>query len=200
MVGSDSAVVSSKELSSIFKLNSLNSVRPSVDYILSQDTVWKDSGYENLLYTKTAFEEGNKLFKSQFGQSSLEIIKDADPEQYYITMLNHNYGNSPTRKDINWSEVEGVGTAEKEASASKYYEYYVDEEAAAYMLSNNFNVLYSRKGSAFRYEEHLVVNATDTGSMVEYDEEGKLIRGLKYNETMRPDKIQKQDMKKFWYR
>ena len=200
MVGSDSVVVSSKELSSIIKLSSLNSVRPSVDYILSQDTVWKDSGYEDLLYAKTTLEEGDKLFKSQFGQSSLAIVKDIAPEQYYITMFNHNYGNSSTRKDINWSEVEGVGTAEEEGSASKYYKYYVDEEEAAYMLSDSFNVLYSREGSAFAYEDHLVVNVSDAKKMLEYDSDGRVIRGLSYKETVKPAKIQKQNMKKFWYR
>ena len=197
MVSSDSVVVSSKELSSIIKVNSLNSARPSIGYILSQDTVWKDSGYENLLYTKAASEEGDKLFKSQFGQSSLEVVKGGDPEQYYI---NHNYGNSSTRKDISWSETEGVGTAKKAASASKYYKYYVDEEAANYMLNDNFTVPYSREGSAFSYAEHLIVNAPDAKSMTEYDKEGRMIRGLAYNKAIKPDKIQKQDMKKFWYR
>lgn len=200
MVGSDSAVVSSKELSSIIKINSLNSVRPDVDYILSQDTVWADSGYESLLYTKVVSEEGDKLFKSQFGQSSLEIVKDAEAEQYYITMLNHNYGNSSTRKDINWSEVEGVGTKKKEASTSKYYKYYIDEDASIYMLTDSFNVPYSTEGSLFTYGTHLVVNAAEQGILNEYDKDGKLIRGLEYKEKSKPYKVQKQDMKGFWYR
>ncbi len=200
MIGSDSAIVSSKELSSIIKINSLNSVKPSVAYILAQDTVWKDSEYESLVYAKAASEEGDKLFKSQFGQSSLEIIKDVAPEQYYIAMLNHNYGDSSTRKDLNWEEVEGVGTKKKDASASKYYKYYVDEEAGIYMLSGSFNVPYSTKGSLYSYEEHLVVNTPDAKSVNEYDKDGRLIRGLEYGSKNKPVKVQKQDMKEFWYR
>ena len=200
MVGGDSVVVSSKELSSIIKVDGLNSAKPSVDYILSQDTVWKDSEYENLLYAKTTSEEGDKLFKSQFGQGSLEVVKDAVTEQYYITMFNHNYGNSSTRKDLDWAEVEGVGTKKKDAAASKYYKYYVDEEASIYMLSDSFNVPYSTNGSLFSYGEHFVINTPDAKCVNEYDKEGRLIRGLEYGGKNKPVRVQKQDMKAFWYR
>ena len=200
MIGADSVVVSAKELSSIIKVNGVNSEKPSVDYILSQDTVWRDSEYESLLYSKTASEEGDKLFKSQFGQSSLEVIKDAAAEQYYITMLNHNYGHSSTRKDLDWAEVEGVGTRKKDAAASKYYQYYVDEEAAMYMLSDSFNVPYSTGGSLFSYKGHFIVNTPDAKCVNEYDKEGRLIRGLSYSNKSKPAVVQKQDMKAFWYR
>ncbi len=200
MINGDSVVVSSKELSSIIKINSLNSARPMIDYILSQDTIWKDTAYESLLYAKSVSEEGDKLFKSQFGQSSLEVVKDAATEQYYIVMLNHNYGNSATRKDLDWSEVEGVGTKNKEASASKFYQFYVDEEAAIYMLSDSFNVPYSKEGSLFQYGGHVVINTPDAGCVNEYDKEGRLIRGLGYSSESEPAVVQKQDMKEFWYR
>lgn len=200
MTGSDSVVVSSKELSSIIKVNSINSAKPSIGYILAQDTVWNGSGYEELLYTKTVSEEGDKLFKSQFGQSSLEIVKDALSEQYSILMLNHNYGNSSTRKDIKWSETEGVGTAKKAASASKYYRYDIDEAAQTYMLTDSFNVPYSKEGSLYSYETHFVVSGAKEGFVNEYDKDGKLIRGLTYKEKSSPYKVQKQSMKEFWYR
>ncbi len=199
MTGSDSILVSSKELSSIIKVSNINSVRPAISYILAQDTVWTGSGYESLLYTKTAMEEGDKLFKSQFGQSSLHVVKDAASEQYYVTMLNHNYGNSKTRKDIKWFQIEGVGTNKKEASSSKYYEYLVTEGEASYMLTNNFSVPYSREGNLYSYNDHFIVNAQDEKMLGEYDKEGNLIRGLTYKKKSMLYKIQKHDMKSFWY-
>lgn len=200
MTGSDSILVSSKELSSIIKVSQINSIRPKVTYILSQDTVWAKSGYESLLYNKIVLEEGVRNFKNQFGQSSLSILKEKGAEQYSVVMLNHNYANSSTRGDIKWKEVEGIGTKDKKASASKYYEYLISEEENTYALTNNFALPYSKEGSLFLYDTHVVVNVQDKNTLYEYDEEGKLIRGLEYKEKNMAYKIQKQSMKEFWYR
>ena len=200
MTASDSILISSKELSSIIKVSQINSIRPKVSYILSQDTVWANSGYESLLYNKVVLEDGEKDFKNQFGQSSLSILKEKGAEQYSVVMLNHNYANSSTRGDIRWTEVEGIGTKDKEASASKYYEYLVSEKDNTYALKKQLSLPYSKEGSFFTYDTHFVVNAQDKKTLYEYDDEGKLIRGLEYKEKNMAYKIQKQNMKEFWYR
>ncbi len=200
MTGSDSILVSSKELSSIMKISQINSIRPNVTYILSQDTVWKDSGYESLLYNKTVLEEGEKDFKNQFGQSSLSIVKNEGTEQYSIRMFNHNYANSSTRGDIRWTEVEGVGTKNKKASSSKYYEYLISEEDGTYALTKSLSLPYSKEGSLFVHDTHFIINVQDAKTLYEYDEEGKLVRGLEYKDKNMAYKIQKQNMKEFWYR
>ena len=78
--------------------------------------------------------------------------------------------------------------------------YYVNEEENTYMLSDSFNVPYSKTGSLFSYEEHFVVNLPDENCVNEYDKEGRMIRGLEYGNQNKPAKVLKHNMKNFWYR
>lgn len=222
MVGSNSVAVSSKELSSILKIDGITSILPSLDYIIGANSIWEKTKYKDKVYQKAAKEseenEGDtnqteasgtnassstkNLFMSQFGQSDISVINEngLDSEQYYIMMYNNNYGNSDTRKDIKWSSIRNVGTKKKEASTSKYYKYYVDEAAGTYQLAETFRVPYSNYDSSIQdYNGHFIVNSGLECSVGEYDREGVLIHGLNYNVSTYTYRVRKESMKNFWF-
>lgn len=218
MAGSNSVIVSSKELSSLIKINGITSVVPSLGYIIGPNFVWESTKYADKVYTKANKEEesGNtngtqnnqqnasteSTFKSQFGQSDIQVINEngLGSEQYYITMYNNNYGNSDTRKDLKWSDVNGIGTKKKKAATSKYYKYYVDESAGTYQLAESFSIPYSSYDSSIQnYKDHFIVNSGTKCSLGEYDKDGVLIHGLNYNVETYTYRIYKYDMKNFWF-
>lgn len=220
MVGSDSILVSSKELSSIFKIKGITSVVPSLDYIIGANVIWDKTKYKNKVYQKASNEseenqeqnaetagnntatDSKNLFMSQFGQSDISVVNESgiESEQYYIMLYNNNYGNSKTRKDIKWSDFKNVGTKKKKASTSKYYKYYVDEAAGTYQLSEVFQIPYSSyDGSIQDYNSHLIVNSGTACSVGEYDNKGVLIHGFNYYVSTYTYRVKKFDMKGFWY-
>lgn len=222
MIGSNSILVSSKELSSMFKIKGITSVVPALDYIIGANGIWEKTTYKEKVLQKASNEseensdknpesagsnttdttDSKNLFMSQFGQSDISVINESglDSEQYYIMMYNNNYGNSETRKDIKWSDFKNVGTKKKKASTSKYYKYYVDEAAGTYQLSEVFQIPYSSYDSSIQdYNGHLIANSGTACSVGEYDEKGVLIHGLNYFVNTYTYRVKKFDMKSFWY-
>lgn len=214
-IGSSDIIVSSRELSSIIRVNSVTSGNPKIGYIISDASIWKNTSYKKYLLTKGAYvhdkwynldgdtdgeelEEGVHNFTSQFGQNSVtyEQGRDLEEGQYYLTMFNNNYGEAKTLPTVKWGNFAGVGTKNKAAGNSYYYEYFVDEGSGYYGLKRSFQLPYSALGgNIFRNESNVVANSMKDRIFGEYDQTGKLIREY----SLKAYRVYKYDMKNYWF-
>lgn len=212
-IGSSDILVSSGELSSIMKIKSVTSGYPKIGYIISDRSIWKKSNYKKYLLLKGAYvkkkwynldggtetqEEGVHNFTCQFGQNSVisHLGNNLDEEQYYVTMLNNNYGYSEAYPAVNWSKTASTGTKGKPAGNSRYYEYLVDEKAGYYGLKKSYDLPYTQQGGSVYWNgTNTIVNSMGNKTFGEYDQNGKLIREY----ALKAYRIYKYDMKNIWY-
>lgn len=218
-VNSDEVLVSSRELSSIFKIVKINSRSPRISYIIGEKKVWNGTEYARKLLAKTGqaeadaeqetaqaesvidLGEAEEVFYATFGQSWLDIKESSSLSegQFYLYVWDSNYGYSPTRTNIKWSDFNGVGTKNKDARLSYIRKYLVDENTAEYNLEDSEDVPYTKTlGSMQEYGKHQVENYGCEKGYAEYDSKGKLIRKFKHN-ISNVICVEKNDFKKFWY-
>lgn len=214
-VGSSDIIVSSRELSTIIKVNSVTSVSPRIGYLIADSAIWKHTKYKKYLLTKGAYvnekwynlggdteeaakEDGVEDFTCQFGQNSVDykLGSKLGEQQYYLTMFNNNYGFAKTLPDVKWSSFAGVGKKGKEAESSRFYEYIVDEKAGYYGMNRSFGVSYSSQGgNAYWNGMNTIVSSMDGKLFGEYDENGRLIREF----SLKAYRVYKYDFKNYWF-
>lgn len=172
-VGNNSIIVSAREASAIIKISNIYK-KPKVEYMLSEESFWKGTGYKKLLFEKASD------FRSQTGQHTVMFEEDEKPNdgKYYLHMFNNNIGKSYSRPDYDWNanfdEITDVGT---KGYRSFYYLYYVDENTRTYDLVKSYEVEYSGYVSSTQhYEGNHVVDSGQAFVFVENDSSGKLIR------------------------
>lgn len=218
-VNSDEVLVSSRELSSIFKIVNINSRSPRISYIIGEKKIWKGTDYARKLLAKIGQEEADaaqeaaqaesvldlgeaeEVFYATFGQTWLSIKENSSLSegQFYLYVWDSNYGYSPTRTNIKWSDFNGVGTKNKNARLSYIRKYLVDENNAEYNLEDSDEVPYTKTlGSMQEYGKHQVENYGCVNGYAEYDSKGKMIRKFKHN-ISNVIRVEKKDFKKFWY-
>lgn len=208
----DGLIVSARELSGIIKINYVTSRKPSVQYIIGDSDLWKELGYrKNLLSQYSETEENteeteggaaDEAFHAHYGQSSVRVVESGEntTTAYSILLFNNCYGNTPTRKEIDWTAYSIAGRKGKKRDTSYIYQYAVDEEAGTYNLTKSFEVPYSTYESSVQlYRGNYVVNSATDGTIGEYDKDGTLIQELRCNLETYLYKVEKMDMKGFWY-
>ena len=166
----DSVILSSRETSSIIKINDV-STNPSIGYIIGNEDFWKDTDYTKYLFTKVGD------FLTSGGQHTVTYMEDDALEsgQYYLYMFDNNFGYSKTRKDYDWTVNEGIQTSITEGTTSYYYQYLVDENEGTYTLANSFEVPFSAYvSSAQNLGDHIVVDSGIAGLLSIYDTDGNL--------------------------
>lgn len=212
-------LVSSRELSSIIKVNNIHSEIPSVSYILADKAIWKASTNKSRVLDKS-YKEGEEpeqtespvdsiletkpekeiVFDSQFGQCQIAVEKSSSlaEGQYYLYVLNNNYGEWKTRPAFSFSRFKGIGTKDKPAKNSYYYRFIVDETARTYYLDESVKLPYiSHDGSVQRIKEHYVVACSDDDKFMEFDKNGKILTSYDFGKKIY--KIEKEDWKSFWF-
>ena len=82
LVDKTSLIISSRETSTIIKLDNIYS-NPTIDYMIGSDNFWQESGYDSLLLNKTSD------FSMQAGQHCVTYVEDNSlPQgQYYLQLL-----------------------------------------------------------------------------------------------------------------
>lgn len=174
-LGNGSVLLSSRETSSILRINDLFT-KPSLQYMLGTDSFWKDTSYASFLFDKT------KDFKGQLGQHSITYVPDSSLEdgQFYLYMFDNNIGMSTTRPDYKWSEhFDNIGSAgaPKKEETSFFYKYLVDENAKTYDLVESFSLPYSGfMSSVQEIGNNVIINSSNAKVFEEYDQDNKLIR------------------------
>ncbi len=190
-----SLLVSSRELSSIIKINDIYS-DPTIEYMIADPSV-----YQNDQATQAILLEKDGDFISQSGQHSITFSSDATLRdgQYYITMYNNNYTAARTRDDIDWSAFVGAGSF-NEGEASYYYKYLVDETKGTYTLVDHFALPYSSIVSNIQdYENTIVTSSGKSHCFNEYDTSGKMIRQYNYEAEKYAYRVFKYNFNQFYF-
>lgn len=202
-INSDEMVVSSAELSTMFKVVNVNSRKPRITYMIGRKEIWKKTDYRKKLLKLTANEEDQKkneedektrILKMEsveqdsyppFGETWLEKATDDTlaEGQYYLKVWDSNYAESTSRPDIKWSNFNGVGNQKNKARFSYLKTYLVDENAGTYTLMDKVKLTYTKKGGAalFYTDNHRIDTNGANGTYGEFDQNGKLIRKFTYD-------------------
>lgn len=183
-VGDDSIILSSRETSTIIKLSHPFSKKPTIDYLIGEESFWEDTDYANKVLTKVGD------FATATGQHSVTYEEDDSLEdgQYYLYLFNNNFGSSQTNTDYDWSQIEGTNLVgnfamkkeQLQAAHSYYYKYLVDEKAGTYSLVESFEVPYSAYvSSAQEIGDNVVIDSGFQGIFGEYTSDGTLLKQFK---------------------
>lgn len=209
VVGVNQVLLGSSKLSSIFKYSNINSLMPKLDYVISDEDLWKSNNKKQRkwrrkkLLTKAVAEgeteppvetplvdsileepEVPDLFQSQYGQNAMVLEKDSSlaEGQYLLEMLNNNSGAG----------------AEKGNENSYYYRYLVDENARTYVLDQKERLEKNAEGgNVTPFKESYLYGKSDENTFMEVDSEGKLIKSFQSQEQLY--RIYKNDWKGFWF-
>ena len=193
-VSDDEIVVSARELSSIITIKNIYT-NPEIDYIIADSSMYENSTYKDLLYTK------NGDFTSQAGQHTVVYESDESLEdgKYFLYMYNNNYGGSRTLPDFDFSNYPGVGSY-TEGDNSYYYKYLVDTNNKTYELVKKVNLDYSSiVSSTQELDDNLITSSGKNHVYAEYDNDGDLIKKFTYTSKKFAYRVFKYDFNDYWF-
>lgn len=198
VVDATTLLLSSRKLSSIFKVSNAGSLMTKIDYIIADKKLYKSyKGLSKKVLTKSAgdVEEPEETpvvdnilhkpvkkepFASQYAQEALSY-KTSGEGFATISMLSNN-----------------TGTGAKNTGKSTYYTYRIDEQAKTYELKSEFALeKTTADGNVIMQEAGYVYCCSDKKYYAESDMNGKLIK--QYSVTTRPYRVYKEDFKNFWF-
>lgn len=196
LVGDDTLIISSRETSSIIKISGIYS-QPTVNYIISSENFWEDTGYEDLLLKQSGD------FTLQAGQHCVDYVTSDDLEegQYYLTMYNNNNATISTR-DYDYGEDENYdGTySGTKGDSSYYYQYLVDENAGTFELTDKVEVTYSGYVSSVQQVgDNLLVDSGSEFEACEFDKDHNLIQTLTGSGETWWYRVFKYDFTDYWF-
>lgn len=201
VVGTNKLLLSSKKLSSIFKISNVGSLLPKLNYIIADKKIY--SSYKNLqkkVLTK-ASEEDNTTptetpavrnilkktvvpdpFVSQYGQEAMTYKDKSAEGQYELTMFSSN-----------------TGTGASGDGSSYYLGFVVDETTNTYQLKTKNKVeLNKNDGNYILDGDQYIYCRSDAKTYKEADTTGRLIK--EFSTQTRPYRVYKKDFKNFWFR
>lgn len=204
--GTNKLMVSSRALSSIFKVSNVGSIIPKLDYIIADKDIWskckklkkkvlkkysKDdadasatadpSATDDTESIESILNEGKKKpdpFRSQYGQNAITCNSSGT----VITMLNNNSGKY----------------AKKSNNRSYYYQFKVNESAKNYRVSEKkaFEKT-ADNGNIIKDGNKYIYCCSDKNKFLETDATGKLIKSFKTGSGVY--RVYKNDWKNFWF-
>lgn len=193
----DSLIVSSRETSTILKVERVHST-PTLTWLLGDPDFWADTAYQDLSLTP----EGDFVF--QYGQHSVEYAGAGERDSvYYLSLFNNNYWSLNTR-DYTPALDESVSQSLYGDSEDRswVYLYEIDESRGTFTLVESFPVPYSSivsNAAPAGSEGNWVINSGVANVFGEYDDSGSLIRQFDYDCTMQGYRTFKLDLKGFWF-
>lgn len=194
-MGSGSVLLSSRETSSIIKIDSLYD-GPAVSYIIGDKSVWEGTEYENLVFAS----QGD--FTIQGGQHTITYVEDPSlaEGQYYLYMFNNNIGISEMRPDFDWSALGLTESSASDGDTSYYYKYLVDENGGTFSLEDSFEVPYSGYvSSAQDLGGNTIIDSGIPGIFAEYDEDHELIAQYTMDTEKFIYRVYKYDFQGFYF-
>ena len=193
----DSLIVSSRETSTVIKVENVHS-QPELVWLLGDPAFWEGTAYEDLSLTPV----GDFVF--QYGQHSVEYAGAGEEEGvYYLRLYNNNYWSNSTRDYVpELDESVSESLYGDSGDHSWVYVYRVDENQGTFSLEQSFPVPYSSivsNAAPAGEDGNWVVNSGISHVYGEYDETGTLIREFSYECTMQGYRTFKHSFAGFWF-
>lgn len=197
LVDKTSLIISSRETSTIIKLDNIYS-NPSIDYMIASDHFWKESSYDSLLLNKTSD------FSMQAGQHCVTYVEDNSlPRgQYYLYLYNNNLAVSTTRPDYDWKNDSNYSNAyySLKKGTSYYYKYLVDENTRTVELVSSIPVAYSGYVSSVQeLDGNAIIDSGIAMSWSEYSQDGTLLKSFKTTGGKFVYRVFKYDYLDYWF-
>ncbi len=197
LVDKTSLIISSRETSTIIKLDNIYS-NPSIDYMIGSDHFWQESGYDSLLLNKTSD------FSMQAGQHCVTYVEDNSlPQgQYYLYLYNNNLAVSTTRPDYDWKNDSNYSNAyyNLKKGTSYYYKYLVNENTRTVELVSSIPVAYSGYVSSVQeLDGNVIIDSGIAMSWSEYSQDGTLLKTFKTTGGKFVYRVFKYDYLDYWF-
>ena len=192
----NSIVISSRETSSIIKIDNIYT-SPSVDYLISSEKFWSDSGYEDLLLK----QKGDFTLNAGQHCVTYEASDNLEEGQYYLYMFNNNNATIASR-DYDYSkddQYDGTYT-DTNGEKSYYYKYLVDENKRTFELVERIPVTYSGYVSSVQHlGDNILTDSGEAFSATEFDKNRKPIRTVTGSGETWWYRVFKYDYKNYWF-
>lgn len=197
LINNDSLIISSRETSTIIKINDIYK-EPTVQYMIGSDNFWQESGYDDLLLTKA------NDFSLQAGQHCVTYEEDDTlaEGQYYLYLYNNNIAVSTTRPEYNWQDDDNYSNVSYNAKSgtSHYYKYLIDENNRTVKLIKDIPVEYSGYVSSVQeIDDNIIIDSGMAMSWFEYDKNGELIKKFTTTGGKYLYRVFKYDYKNYWF-
>lgn len=198
VIDATTLLLSSKKLSSVFKVSNIGSLMTKIDYIIADKKLYKSyKGLSKKVLTKSAGEAAepeetpvvdNILHKP--------VQKEPFDSQYAQEALSYQAGGEGAATVAMLSN--NTGTRAKNKGKSTYYTYRIDEQAMTYELKSELTLeKTAADGNLVMQEASYIYCCSDKKQYAESDMNGKLIK--QYSVTTRPYRVYKEDFKNFWF-
>lgn len=196
LVGDDTIIISSRETSSIIKINNIYD-EPEIDYIIGSKQFWQESNYDNLVLNQIGD------FSINAGQHCVVYQEDQSlpAGQYYLYFYNNNNTICSTR-DYDYSSDNsyyntGVGS---DGETSYYDKYLIDENNRTFSLVERIPVTYSGYVSSVQeLGDNVLIDSGGAFEASEYDSNNQLIQTVKGTGATWWYRVFKYDYNDYWF-
>lgn len=190
-------LLGAREPSAAFKVKDIYGI-PMLDYIIGEEAVFADTGYEGHLLTK------EEEFEGFAGANTFTCVREEGmPEGvYYLYLYDNHIAGAEGRPELDYSEVaEGLGTTLKKGTNSYFCRYSVNETSRTWEQLEMTPVDYSGYyGSAqLTGDNHLITDTAGRFAYSEYDEDRVLIRKYTTAGSKYLERVMKYDFKGFFF-
>lgn len=195
---SDGVIVSSGTLSSIIRVNSINSAKPEISYIIGEESNWENTSYKKYLFDK----QGQAELEEESQESAEEEERILQTEQEVEEVFSTQYHQSYIELENDSTLGEGmyylyVFNSNKKPN-SYWYKYLVDETNGLYSLEDSEEIPYCKEdGNFYSKGTNRIYTLSACKNFIERDKENKDICIFELPDTCTV--VKKYDMKKFWY-
>ena len=196
LIGDSSIIISSRETSTIIKIDNIYT-NPTIDYMIGSNMFWSGTSYQNLLLQQV----GN--FSLNAGQHCLSIQYDNSLKdgQYYLSLYNNNNTYCSSRKYDYSKDVQYYNTGTKTTgNTSYYYQYLIDENKRTFTLISKIPVTYSGYVSSVQHiDNNLIIDSGSAFEAVELDSQNNIIQTIKGTGDTWWYRVFKYTYNNFWF-
>ena len=194
----DSGVLlGAREPSAAFKIKDIYGI-PMLDYIIGEEEMFENTGYEEYLLTK------EDDFEAFVGANTFTCMREEPMSSgmYILYLYDNHIGGSESRPEFDYNEMASdLGSSLKKGETSYFCRYLVNETARTWELTESVPLDYSGyKGSAqLTPEGHLITDTAGRFAYSEFDGERNLIRKYTAAGTEYLARVLKYDFKGFFF-